>query len=47
MEAAAHVVYRTCSGCKARWQILVKPMKSGEAQIDEDTFTRLPHSMND
>jgi len=47
MEAASHVVYRTCSGCRARWQIVVKPMKRGKVHIDKDTFTRLPHSVYD
>ena len=47
MEAAGYVIYRTCSGCKARWQIAVKPMMGGKVHIDEDTFIRLPRSAYD
>ena len=47
MEAAGHVVYRTCSGCKARWQIVIKRSKRSKAHIDEDTFTRLHHCVYD
>ena len=48
LEAAAHVVYRTCSGCRVRWQIELKPMKRGGiVHIDENTFTRLHYSVYD
>lgn len=47
MEAAGYVIYRTCSGCRARWQISVKLMRGGRVDVNKGTFIRLPHSVYD